>query len=90
MQFLQQLLIKIQALKIPEKIVSSKLIQLILAKKKTSSKIFMIVGSLFLLLTFVLPLWNIRLEAPQYPEPLGMYIHINKISDEAPHDVKNI
>jgi hypothetical protein len=54
------------------------------------SKVLMIVGSLLLLGTFVYPLWNIRLEAPQYPIPLGMYIHINKITDEAPFDVKNI
>ncbi len=54
------------------------------------SKILMIVGPLFLLGLFVYPLWNIRLEAPQYPIPLGMYIHINKITDEAPFDVKNI
>ena len=54
------------------------------------SRILMIVGSLLLLGLFVYPLWNIRLEAPQYPIPLGMYIHINKITDEAPHDVKNI
>ena len=50
----------------------------------------MIAGSLLLLGLFVFPLWNIKLEAPQYPIPLGMYIHINKITDEAPHDVKNI
>lgn len=54
------------------------------------SRILMIIGPLFLLGLFVYPLWNIRLEAPQYPIPLGMYIHINKITDELPHDVKNI
>lgn len=54
------------------------------------SRILMILGPLFLLGLFVYPLWNIRLEAPQYPIPLGMYIHINKITDELPHDVKNI
>lgn len=54
------------------------------------SKILMIVGPLFLLGLFVYPLWNIRLEAPQYPIPLGMNIHINKITDEQPFDVKNI
>jgi len=54
------------------------------------SRILMIIGPLFLLGLFVYPLWNIRLEAPQYPIPLGMYIHINKITDEQPHDVKNI
>ena len=54
------------------------------------SRILMIVGSLMLLSLFIYPLWNIQLEAPQYPIPLGMYIHINKITDEQPHDVKNI
>ena len=54
------------------------------------SKILMIVGSLFLLGLFVFPLWNITLEAPQYPIPLGMDIHINKFSDTHEFDVKNI
>lgn len=50
----------------------------------------MIVGVLLLLPLFILPMWNITLEAPQYPIPLGMDIHINKIVDANPHDVKNI
>lgn len=50
----------------------------------------MIVGSLSLLGLFFLPLWNITLEAPQYPTPIGMDIWINKIADMNPHDVKNI
>ncbi len=53
-------------------------------------KILMIVGALLLLPLFVLPLWNITLEAPQYPTPLGMNIYINKIVDANPNDVKNI
>ncbi len=39
---------------------------------------------------FLFPLWNITLEAPQYPIPLGMNIHINDFSDANPHDIKNI
>ena len=54
------------------------------------SKLFMILGVLLLLPLFILPLWNITLEAPQYPVPLGMDIHVNKIVDSNPHDVKNI
>ena len=54
------------------------------------SKILMIVGSLLLLMLFVFPLWNITLEAPQYPTPLGMDLWINKITDANPHDIKNI
>ncbi|WP_456457902.1 hypothetical protein [Reichenbachiella sp.] len=54
------------------------------------SKIMMIVGSAMILLLFVLPLWNITLEAPQYPEAIGMDIWINKIVDHNPNDIKNI
>jgi len=54
------------------------------------SKILMIIGSLLLLGLFVFPLWNITLEAPQYPIPLGMDIHINKFKDVHDHDIKNI
>jgi len=50
----------------------------------------MIVGALLLLALFVFPLWNISLEAPQYPDSIGMYIWINKITDQQPNDIKNI
>lgn len=50
----------------------------------------MIIGSLSLLSLFFLPLWNITLEAPQYPIPIGMDIWITKIADHNPNDVKNI
>lgn len=50
----------------------------------------MIIGILFLIPLFFLPLWNITLEAPQYPIPLGMDIHISKFADMHPHDIKNI
>jgi hypothetical protein len=53
-------------------------------------KLFMIIGSLLLLGLFVFPLWNITLEAPQYPIPLGMDIHINKFTDTHEFDIKNI
>jgi copper chaperone NosL len=54
------------------------------------SKILMIIGALLLLGLFVFPLWNISLEAPQYPIPLAMDIHINKFSDTHEFDIKNI
>lgn len=54
------------------------------------SRFIMILASLFILGLFVFPLWNIRLEAPQYPIPLGMDIYINDFADEHPHDIKNI
>lgn len=50
----------------------------------------MIIGPLLMLGLFVFPLWNITLEAPQYPTPLGMNMHINKFSDVHEFDIKNI
>jgi len=54
-------------------------------------KLLMIIGSLLLLFLFVFPLWKITLLAPQYPEPLGLNIHITHLSDGNQYnDVKNI
>lgn len=50
----------------------------------------MMFGALLLLPLFVFPLWNITLEAPQYPESLGMDIYINRFADAASNDIKNI
>ena len=54
------------------------------------SKKIMLVGAILPLALFLFPLWKISLEDPQYPIPLGMYIHINDFSDANPHDIKNI
>jgi hypothetical protein len=54
------------------------------------SRLIMIIGSLLILGLFIFPLWNITLEAPQYPTPLGMDIYINDFADANPHDIKNI
>ncbi len=49
----------------------------------------MIIGSLLLLGLFKFPLWNIMLGAPQYPEPLGMYIHIDGLRGVSEFDIQN-
>ena len=54
------------------------------------SGIIMILGSALLLGLFTYPLWNIRLEAPQYPDPLGMDIFIAGIEGEEEFDIQNI
>ncbi|MFY0625531.1 MAG: hypothetical protein JXR07_04510 [Reichenbachiella sp.] len=54
------------------------------------SKMIMIFGAFLLGLLFFLPLWNITLEAPQYPDPIGFDIYINKFSDHGENDIKNI
>ncbi|GAB5401688.1 MAG: hypothetical protein Aureis2KO_32730 [Aureisphaera sp.] len=54
------------------------------------SRLLMLLSSALILGLFLFPLWNIKLEAPQYPIPLGMDIYINDFADENPHDIKNI
>ena len=56
--------------------------------KKAS--ILMIIGPLLLIGLYVFPLWNIMLGAPQYPEPLGMNIHIDGIQGASEFDIQNI
>ena len=55
-----------------------------------TSKYIMIGGALLILSLFVMPMWNITLKAPQYPDSIGMNIWINKIADMNPNDIKNI
>lgn len=50
----------------------------------------MIVGSALLLGLFIYPLWDIKLEAPQYPKGLGMYIHLDGLEGYTKHDLQNI
>ena len=57
---------------------------------KTHSKIILIFASFILVLTFFFPIWYINLEAPQYPEGIGLEIWINKIIGQKPNDLANI
>lgn len=47
-------------------------------------------AALILLLVYVFPIWKITLEAPQYPEGIGMHIMIDNIRGEKEHDLQNI
>jgi copper chaperone NosL len=55
-----------------------------------SSSILMIIGSALLLGLFVFPLWSIELEAPQYPNGIGMNIHLDGLQGKEKHDLQNI
>src|SRR4030066_1237035 len=57
---------------------------------KTHSKIIVIVASLILVLSYFFPIWYIDLEAPQYPEGIGLEIWLNKITGKGPNDLNNI
>lgn len=49
---------------------------------KKASRISVLIISLALISAYFLPVWEIELEAPQYPEGLGMNIWINKITGD--------
>ncbi len=55
-----------------------------------STRLLLAAASLSLALVYLLPLWHIGLQAPQYPEGLGLYIGINKIVGEKPQDLNSI
>jgi copper chaperone NosL len=54
------------------------------------SRILVLVAALALGLVYVLPIWTIDLEAPQYPEGIGMVIRVNTIEGQKPQDLGNI
>ncbi len=56
---------------------------------KKRSQFFMLTASLLLLTVFFMPLWQIRLDAPQYPNGLNLFISVNKIEGEE-FSLKNI
>jgi len=55
-----------------------------------AASITMIIGSALLLGLFIFPLWSITLEAPQYPNGIGMYIHLDGLEGHEKHDIQNI
>lgn len=54
------------------------------------SRLFIAVGVVLLAVAYILPLWRIELEAPQYPEPIGMLIYISSLRGIGEHDLENI
>lgn len=54
------------------------------------SKYLMTTSALILLGVFLFPIWNINLEAPQYPEGIGLRIWVNQVTGEKEFDLKNI
>lgn len=54
------------------------------------SRILFAVAVILLLLIYFFPVWKIGLSAPQYPEGIGLYIWVNKITDQRKFDLDNI
>lgn len=57
---------------------------------KTTSKLTMGGAALMLLALFFMPFWTITMHAPQYPEGIGMFIHIDDVTGHKKHDLQNI
>ncbi|HLE55897.1 MAG TPA: hypothetical protein VJB15_02350 [Rhodothermia bacterium] len=57
---------------------------------KKGTRLAMGLASLLLLVLYVTPLWKITLEAPQYPEGIGMYILIDNVTGQKANDLNNI
>lgn len=54
------------------------------------SRLLLVAAAVLLVPTYWLPLWSIRIVAPQYREGLGMYIGLRDIWGHQPHDIQNI
>lgn len=50
----------------------------------------MLAASLVMILAFFFPIWKISLEAPQYPEGMGMYIWVYNVTGERAGDLQTI
>ena len=48
------------------------------------------IAALLLILVYFFPIWSISMEAPQYPEGIGMNITVNDIQGKEKHDLANI
>ncbi|MDR9407199.1 MAG: hypothetical protein RI573_00020 [Balneolaceae bacterium] len=57
---------------------------------KKTGKYIMAIAALLLGFVFITPIWTIDMEAPQYPEGIGMEISINKIEGKSKQDLQNI
>lgn len=57
---------------------------------KRNSKVLMAIAALLLVGVYFVPIWEISLEAPQYPEGLGLEIWVNTVDGQNPHDLSKI
>jgi hypothetical protein len=54
------------------------------------TRITLAAAALVLGVAYVSPLWHIGLDAPQYPEGIGMFIWIDTITGQKPNDLQSI
>lgn len=56
----------------------------------TRSRILVALAAVLLIGMFVTPIWRVFLDAPQYPEGIGMQIWINTVKGAKENDLQNI
>jgi copper chaperone NosL len=57
---------------------------------RLQSRLILSLGALLLIPAYWLPLWSIRIVAPQYNDGLGMFIGLRDIWGHQQHDIQNI
>ena len=57
---------------------------------KIESRIAMGLAALMLVALYYMPFWTISMSAPQYPEGIGMHIHIDNVTGHNRHDLQSI
>jgi hypothetical protein len=55
-----------------------------------NKRIWMIVAALILIGVYFVPVWSISMDAPQYPEGIGMNITVDDIEGKSKNDLNNI
>lgn len=57
---------------------------------KIESRLGMGLAALMLIGLYYIPFWSISMSAPQYPEGIGMHIHIDNVTGHNRHDLQSI
>lgn len=57
---------------------------------KKKSRVLLIVAVALLVPLYFVPIWRIQIAAPQYPDPISMYIYLDKIGGNSPSTLQNI
>ena len=57
---------------------------------RPGNRIGLAAAAALLALAYLAPLWHIGLEAPQYPEGIGMFVWIDTITGQKPNDLNSI
>lgn len=60
------------------------------AAMSRTTRLLVALAALALGIVYLRPLWHISLDAPQYPEGIGLYIAADKIVGEKPQDLHSI